>query len=397
MTAALEKVQSGEPVLGIGLMSGTSADGIDAAAVELWQEDGRLRGEVRAFHTTPYPGWVRELLFECFEERISLSRLCVLNGVVGELFARAAEQVRDLASGGPELAFVASHGQTVWHQPEPLASLVPKGRSAGGLDLRGTLQIGEPARIAERLRVPVVADFRQQDVALGGQGAPLVPYVDYLLFAHPVENRAAQNLGGIGNVTYLRAGGAPEAVIAFDTGPGNALMDAAAALATGGRLQFDADGHLAQSAPPDEDLLRELLREPFLAHPPPKSTGRELFSARRVAELARRGYGGAALVSTLTQFTVETVARAYRDWLGPVDTVILGGGGARNPELVRRLADALSPARVAPAEEFGLNSEAKEALAFAVLGYETLRGRPSNVPSATGAARPAVQGKVCFP
>lgn len=386
MLPSLEPILSGEPVRGIGLMSGTSADGIDAAVVRIWQEAGRLRLQQEAFACFPYPEPVRAALFTCFADEAPPSRVCALNAAIGELFADAAERV--LAESPGPLHFVASHGQTLWHEP------VAEDR--GGFQARGTLQIGEAARIAERLRVPVVSDFRQQDFAAGGQGAPLVPFLDYLLFSHPAESRAVQNLGGIGNVTYLPAGGGPGEVIAFDTGPANALIDAAVELVTGGRESMDRDGRLAASAPVDASLLAELLEEPYLHQPPPKSTGRELFSAARVQRLWERGHRGPVLVSTLTQLTVETVAEAYRKWLGPVNRVLLGGGGARNPELVRRLAAALAPVPVSGMEAVGLDSEAKEAIAFAVMGYETLRGRPSNVPSATGAARPVVQGKVTW-
>jgi len=424
----LARLETGARVLAVGLMSGTSADGIDAAAVELWREPlsaeprrgggepEQLRTELRAFETFPYPTEVRALLFRCFDDQATASELCLLNAVLGELFADAAEAVLARAGSEAALAFVASHGQTVWHEPGRAKSEVrsqkSEVRSQRTLGSRptalrprplalaprpGTLQLGEGARIAERLRVPVVSDFRQQDIALGGQGAPLVPYLDYLLFSHPAESRAVQNLGGIGNVTYLRTGGAPEEVVAFDTGPANALIDAAAALLSEGRLTCDLDGQIAASAAVDGTLLAELMTEPYLLQPPPKSTGRELFSARWVRELWDRGHQGPGLLSTLTQYTVETIADAYRRWLGPIETVILGGGGARNGELVRRLREALAPARVLLNEDFGLNGDAKEALAFAVMGYETLRGRPSNVPSATGASRSAVQGKVCWP
>jgi len=377
----------------IGLMSGTSADGIDAALVDLWPGEARLEIEQRAFRSLPYPAPVRDLLFRCFDDRATVCELCLLNARLGELFADTAEAVlREAGLEAGALSFVASHGQTVWHQPAPLPGAHP-----GVSGTRGALQIAEAAVIAERLRVPVVSDFRQQDFALGGQGAPLVPYVDYLLLSDPEESRAVQNLGGIGNVTYLRAGGTQEEIIAFDTGPGNALMDAAAVLLTSGAQVCDWDGRLAASAPVDAALLERLLAEPYLREPPPKSTGRELFSARRVRELWDAGHTSASLVSTLAQFTVETVAAAYREWLGPVDTVIVGGGGARNPELLRRLQAALPGARVRRNEDYGFDGDAKEAVAFAVLGYETLRGRPSNVPSATGASRPAVQGKVCLP
>ena len=374
-------------MLGIGLMSGTSADGIDAVVARITPGTPPALEQL-GFVTHPYPTAIRKRLFRCFNNEATVSELCALNVLVGECFADAAEAALR-ASGIPreELDFIASHGQTVWHQPEPM----------GEPPARGTLQIGEAARIAERLRVPVVSDFRQQDMAAGGQGAPLIPYFDYLLFSHPTLNRAAQNIGGIGNVTYLRASGAPGEVLAFDTGPGNAWMDAAAALVTGGAQSCDLDGRLAAGAPVDAALLARLLTEPYLHQPPPKSTGRELFSAARVRELWDAGHTGPALVSTLTQFTVESIVRAYRQWLGPVDEVLIGGGGARNPELLRRLAAAVRPARVLTTQNLHIDSDAKEALGFAILGWETLRGNPSNVPSATGALRPVPQGKICLP
>lgn len=382
--ARLNRIQAGERITAIGLISGTSADGIDTAAVDLWRDGERLRVELRAFETVSYTNEVRAALFRCFSNEATVREVCLLNAVIGDAFARAAVQVAEAVGGVERIAFVASHGQTVWHEPY-------------GDPLPATLQIGETARIAEELGVPVVGDFRQQDLALGGQGAPLVPYLDYLLFADPQENRAIQNLGGIGNVTYLRAGGSLEQIIAFDTGPANALIDRAAELLSGGELTYDRDGALAASAPVDETLLRSLMTDPYLEVAPPKSTGRELYNARRVDELWNQGYQDASLISTLTQFTAETVAHAYHHWLGAVDTVVLGGGGSRNPELVRRLRALLSPATVRVHEDFGLNGDAKEAMAFAVMGYETLRGVPSNVPSATGARRPAILGKVCWP
>lgn len=382
---SLERIQSGEAVRGVGLISGTSADGIDAAVVRLWLEDGRLRFEQEAFICRPYPEAVREELFRCFLDDAPPSSVCVLNALLGELFAEAAEEAT-AAAGGGEIHFAASHGQTVWHQPEPVA--------IGKRSARGTLQIGEAARMAERLRVPVVSDFRQQDLAAGGQGAPLVPFLDYLLFADPHENRAIQNLGGIGNVTYLPAGGSLEQVIAFDTGPANAMIDAAAEMTSGGKLKFDEGGRYAAAAAPFENLVALLMDDDYLQQPPPKSTGRELYSSSRAGKLWEAGFRGKRLVSTMTQFTVESIAEAYRKFLPAIDRVYVAGGGACNPELVRRLREALSPTPVALLEDLGLNAESKEAVAFAVMGYETLRGRPSNVPSATGASRPVIQGKI---
>jgi len=387
VSAAARAAAAGEPLTGIGLISGTSADGIDAVVADLWREGDRLRFTLRAAECLPYPAAVRDLLFCAFANAAKPSDLCILHAALGDLFADAAQAAARAASLQPgELAFIASHGQTIWHQPDA----VPVGDQGA----RGTLQLGDPARIAARLGVPVIADFRARDMALGGQGAPLVPRVDWLLLAHPTESRAVQNLGGIGNVTYLPAGGGPEMVVAFDTGPANALMDAAAGLVSGGALPCDEDGRLAAAAPPDPALLARLLAEPYFAQPPPKSTGRELFGAPRVQALWDAGYRGPGLVSTLAQLTVESIVRAYRAWLGPVDTVILAGGGARNPELLRRLSAALAPARVALSDEFGIPADAREALAFAALGYETLAGRPGNVPAATGAAREAVLGSI---
>lgn len=382
----------GRPATVVGLMSGTSADGIDAAVVEVRESGDRLRVRLLAFVTRPYPEPVREALFRCFEGRAGVREVGRLHARLGELFAEAAEAAIAAAGRVPErVDLIASHGQTVWHQP-------PEGGEMGA-----TLQLGEAARIAERLRRPVVSDFRQQDMAAGGQGAPLVPYVDYLLLARPDEHRAVQNLGGIANVTYLPAGCGPDRVIAFDTGPGNAWIDAAAALCTGGAERCDRDGRLAASAAPDAELLEALLTDPFFEQPPPKSTGRERFGAERVRALWEAGWGAperqARLVSTLTQLTADSIARAYRNWLGPVDTVLLCGGGVRNPELTRRLREALAPARVRPLslEEDGLDPDSKEAVAFAVLGYETFRRRPSNLPHATGARRRVVQGKITWP
>lgn len=384
LPAALQqKLGSGDPVIAIGLMSGTSADGIDVAAVRLWSEESRLRFQQLAFKSTSYPSEIRAALDRCFADLATPSEICRLNAALGELFAEAAEEiVREVAG----VHFVASHGQTIWH--------VPPDRAAGHKG--STLQLGEAARIAARLRVPVVSDFRQQDIALGGQGAPLVPYVDHLLFSSSDENRAVQNLGGIGNVTYLAAGAGPEAIIAFDTGPANTWIDIGASLVTDGAQSYDVDGRLAASAPVDLAVLQLLMSEPYFYQPPPKSTGRELFTAERIRTFWNEGYRGPQLVSTLTQVTVDSIADAYRRWLGPVDTVLLGGGGARNPELVRRLVKALAPAKVLPASDFGCDPDAKEAVAFAILGYETLRDRASNVASATGAATSTVQGKICI-
>ncbi|MBM3457491.1 MAG: anhydro-N-acetylmuramic acid kinase, partial [Armatimonadetes bacterium] len=272
-----------EPVVGIGLMSGTSADGVDAVAVRLQEQTGSLGCELLAQVARPYPAALRSALFQCFSNSCDARHLCLLNAALGEFYADAAQEV---VSQLPDVAvdFVACHGQTIWHETTPDAGVRAERPPFADPTLRATFQIGEAARIAERLGIPVVSDFRQQDLALGGEGAPLVPSVDYLLFRSPDRARAIQNLGGIGNVTYLPAGCGPEQVIAFDTGPANCWMDRAAERTTNGRWRFDLDGQLARAGKTDPGLLERLLDEErdFLERPPPKSTGRERYSTAAV-------------------------------------------------------------------------------------------------------------------
>jgi anhydro-N-acetylmuramic acid kinase len=383
-------------MLAIGLMSGTSADGIDAALVELDTAGGSAsdrKVELRAFLTQPYPEKVRWDLFRLFDKDSgSTPLLCRTNYVLGELFARAALAVAAEA-GVPidAVDFIASHGQTIWHQPNP--------ESVEGVKTRSTLQIGEPAIIAERTGCTVVANFRARDIAAGGQGAPLAPYGDFLLLTDPKRPRIAQNIGGIANLTYLPPAATPEQVIAFDTGPGNAIIDAAIVVQTQGHWQYDRDGRRAAAgdATMYRNLLELLLQHEYLEQPPPKSTGRELFGARWAEGLLQRRGRDDAMIAVLTRFVVESIADAYERWLPPLTPeteIILSGGGARNPTLVAWLKDRVKPAVVRFSDELGLPIDAKEAMLFAVLGAETLRGRPGNLPSATGAARPVVLGQL---
>jgi len=290
-----------------------------------------------------------------------------------------------------EIDLIASHGQTVSHTAP-----------------HATLQIGEPSFLAQRFGVPVVSDFRTADVAAGGQGAPLVPYADWCLLTHPTKSRAIQNIGGIGNVTYLPANAAAENVIGFDTGPGNMLIDRATQWATDGKRAFDENGWLAErglhwsgSEYQREHVLESLLSHPFLQQTPPKSAGREEFGETYWQHIQ----GGRLLpgipslaVSVLTEFTAASIADAYRRFLPAMpDEVIIGGGGARNPVLMRLLSDYLAPIPVRNHEELGINSDSKEAIAFALLGNETMLGNPSNLPSVTGAGRHMVLGKITLP
>ena len=372
-----------------GLMSGTSADGVDVAVVDI----GPRGLDVVAFATVPYPASVRRRIFRLFDPATArVDDLCDLNFVLGEVFADALVGVcRRSRVPLASIDLVGSHGQTVWHMPE--------GRRFGRRRIRSTLQIGEPCVIAERTGITTVADFRPRDVAAGGEGAPLVPYVDYLLFADRRRSRAVQNIGGIANVTYLPAGGGVEDVLAFDTGPGNMIMDWTASRVTRGRASYDAGGRMAARGRVCCRLLAELMRHPYLRRQPPKSTGREMFGAAMAESVfdraRRRGAAPLDVLATVTVFTAESIADAYRRHLpGPVDEVILCGGGARNPILVRALQAVLAPATVLRTDDFGLDADAKEAVSFAILAYETLRGRPGNVAGATGAARRVVLGKI---
>ncbi|MGH9778688.1 MAG: anhydro-N-acetylmuramic acid kinase, partial [Candidatus Acidiferrales bacterium] len=315
-----------------------------------------------------------------------------LNFLLGELFAeavvRAAQRFRIPLKS---IDLIGSHGQTVFHKPTP-------GRFAGRRVV-STLQLGEPQVIAERTGIPVVANFRPRDMAAGGQGAPLVPFVDYLLYRHPRMGRVALNLGGIANVTVIPAGARPEQVTAFDTGPGNMVIDAVVDNLTRGRERMDLDGAWARRGRPLAPLLKKLLRHPYFKRRPPKSTGREEFGRQFVLALLWDAHrrAPANIVRTATELTVRSVADAFRRFILPrarINDVIVCGGGARNRFLLARLREELPELQWLPAGKFGVNEKAKEAFAFAVLAYHTMHGWPATLPSATGAARPVPLGVI---
>lgn len=394
LLALAEGVQR-ERILVGGLMSGTSADAVDAVLVELsgWGQKTRVR-EV-TFVSVPYPSGVRERLFALFAGRGDVREVCALNVAVGETFAVAALEAMARASVmSSEVLVWGSHGQTVWHAPPSAGEKVP-----------GTLQLGSPAVIAARTGVPVVSDFRSADMALGGEGAPLVPYVDWLLLTDTVKSRAVQNIGGIANVTYLPSNAEPPDVLAFDTGPGNALVDAAVAAFSGGAEMFDRDGICASRGRIEPNLLKRWLEHPYFALEPPKSTGRELFGVafamECVAEARSSGLSEEDTLATLTALTAESLANAYERFLrsrGGVDEVVVSGGGAKNPFLMRLFREGLASRGMRPkfrtSEEFGLGVSSKEAVAFAVLARETIAGVCGNLPSVTGASRPAILGSI---
>lgn len=376
----------------IGLMSGTSADGIDAVAVEISETNHglkvRLMGHVYQRFT---PAQRRRVLKACLHGTVA--EICELNFELGEFFATAARAVLKQVRLKPEqIVAIGSHGQTVHHLPNA--------------KFPSTLQIGEPSVIAERTGITTIADFRVRDMAAGGQGAPLVPYADWVLFVDKVRPRIIQNIGGIGNLTFLPPRAKLTDAIAFDTGPGNMIIDATVARLSDGKMTFDRGGSWAAQGKISERLLAHCLAHPFLKRRPPKTTGREefgeMFLNPMLAQARQMRLPAADIVATVTDFTAASIADAYRRFILPKLSakelpglqIVIGGGGVRNATLLRRLQDRIGFGTVCSHEDFGIDSSAKEPLAFALLAHATLRGIPGNVPSVTGARRPVVLGKI---
>ena len=362
----------------IGLMSGTSHDAVDAAAADLVLEGDSLLLTPLGMVSAPYPEELRSALTAALPPASTTMRdVCRLDTRIGQAFAALATRAdRELCDGRADL--IVSHGQTVYHWVE-------QGR------VHGTLQIGSPSWIAEATGRPVVSDLRTRDVAAGGQGAPLVSVVDVMWLRGRPGVPAALNLGGIANLTVARAAGDP---VAFDTGPANALVDAAAHALTDGRLEYDRDGALAARGRVDTALLQALLDEPYYAEPPPKTTGKELFHWPYLHTFltGRDRLPVEDVVATVTHLTARTVADAVR--AAGATEVIASGGGTRNPTLMSMLRTALHGIPLRTSDDLGLPSEAKEAYAFAVLGYLTAHGLAGTVPSCTGARRPSVLGSI---
>jgi anhydro-N-acetylmuramic acid kinase len=377
----------------VGLISGTSADGIDAALIEVCEEGLSIRVQVLAHDTYPYPEHLREqLLAAAYPDSSSVDLICHLNAAVGVCFAEAAIAIAAAAEVSMEAVdLIGSHGQTIHHIP--VATTTPR-RSVS------TLQIGEPCIITERTGVTTVADFRPRDMAAGGLGAPLAPYGHYQLFADPQRPKLVQNIGGIANVSALTETDIMQ-TLAFDTGPGNMLMDEAVRHTSGGQQQFDAGGQLAAQGQPHAGLLAELLQHPFITQPPPKATGREAFGKdlwQRIHERAADfNLSAADIVRTCTVFTVESIALNYERFIFPhaaIDEIIVCGGGAENPLLMQLFRQRVQPISVVTPEHYGYPNAALEAIIFAMLAHATMQNRPANIPRTTGATHPVVLGKI---
>lgn len=357
-----------------GIMSGTSLDGVDVAIVDI-SRSGKF--QVLATHHAAYPKALKAAILAVSNKVAHVAEVSRLNFQLGEIYAaQVIAACKSAAIPVESLHLIGCHGQTIFHE----------GRS-------NTLQIGEAAVIAERTGVDVVSNFRERDIAAGGQGAPLVPLVDFLLFRHPKRGRIALNLGGIANITAVPANAAIDDVVAFDTGPANMIIDQLVERHTAGKKTFDRDGALARSGSLNAPLLKQLLSAPYFKKKPPKSAGREQYGADFVDRLVATGIPLLDLIATATWFTAESVALGIRQAQGEYLDLIVGGGGARNGYLMELLKNATG-LKTVTTEEYGVDADFKEALAFALLAWRTSRRLPGNVRTATGAKRAAILGKL---
>ncbi len=370
-----------------GIMSGTSLDGIDVAIVEIRSK----KIEPLAYHSIPYPKTVREAILGVSNTLTHTSAIARLHFLLGELYAEAVQTTcRRKRIPLRSIALCGLHGQTIFHEGAPVRYL--------GRRVASTLQIGDPSVLAERTGLHVVSNFRERDIAAGGQGAPLVPLADYLLFRHPRIGRVALNLGGIANITVIPARASRDQILAFDTGPGNMVIDALVSRMTDGRQTFDRGGRIASRAKVHERLLASMLADPYFKLRPPKTTGREQFGQEFSSGLIATGLPLTVLIATATEFTARSVAAAIADHAKGAREVIASGGGVHNRWLMRRLRELLSEIdlpeiHLRSSADYGVDPDAKEAVAFAVLAHEFAKNRPGNLPSATGARRCVVLGR----
>ncbi|WP_094701109.1 anhydro-N-acetylmuramic acid kinase AnmK [Brevibacillus laterosporus] len=376
----------------IGLMSGTSLDGIDVALVDIQGKGYDSQVKLLDFMTLPFAQSVREEIVDSLSlDRSNVQLICSLNFKLGELFADAVEAIcRRNQLDSTSVSVIGSHGQTIYHQPQSNRQYVAS-----------TLQIGEPAVIAYRTNTTVISNFRTMDMAAGGQGAPLVPYTELIMYRDQEKSRLLQNIGGIGNVTVIPKAAQLHDVYAFDTGPGNMIIDEICRVCFG--TAYDKDGAWAAKGVVNEALLEQCMNIDYMQLTPPKSTGRELFGKQFVERIIRENthLSPYDLLATMTMFTASSIAYHYKKFIFPtlqVDEVIIGGGGSYNKTLLSMLQQQLgNTCKVITQEDVGLSSEAKEAVAFALLAHETLHRLPSNVPTATGAREPVILGNVTYP
>lgn len=373
----------------IGLISGTSVDGIDAALVDIEGTTADLQVTLVQGATYPYPAALRQqILAVCGGEALSMADLAALDDAIAHQFAQAALTIQ---LGQAPAQLIGSHGQTVFHRPP--------GRPQSVQALGYSLQLGRGEAIAHQTRMPTVSNFRAADIAAGGHGAPLVPAVDACLLRHPTAHRCIQNIGGIGNVTYLPPRQSAATVCGWDTGPGNALLDLAVLHLSQGQQTYDHEGAWAASGKPCQALVQHWLQHDYFRQPPPKSTGRELFGVeflqRCLTDAAPYHLSPADLLASLTDLTAASIAQSYRDFLPQLpDQVLLGGGGCRNAYLVQRLQGHLLTVELLSTDATGIDADFKEAIAFAVLAYWRHHHIPGNLPDVTGASHLALLGEI---
>ncbi|MBI5182532.1 MAG: anhydro-N-acetylmuramic acid kinase [Nitrospirae bacterium] len=376
----------------IGLISGTSTDGIDAALVDIKGKGLNSRLKLIAYKTYPYPKGLKERIIS-ISTKGRVNDICHLNFYLGELFANAAIGiVKGAGMKIGEVGLIGSHGQTIHHMPEP--------RMEGRFSIRSTLQIGEPSIIAERTGLTVVSDFRPRDIAAGGEGAPLTPYLHYILFNQPRLHSVIVNIGGISNITYIPDSDFKK-IAAFDTGPGNMLIDGLMHKFTDGRKGIDRNGDIASKGDINDYLIAHLMSHPFINKKPPKTTGRESFGSPMLNEVLKiiksKNISKRDALTTITAYTAFSIIHNIKRFIlsrDEVSGIIVGGGGSRNKTILELMQMAINPIPVMTFEDAGYSSRAIEAMAFALFAYETIQNIPNNVPTATGARHPVVMGKI---
>ncbi len=388
------EIREKDEKLALGLMSGTSADGISTIIVKLKGNWTETKFKIIHYRTKKYPEKIRKEIFKIFQpETGKVDNICMMNFVLGEIFAEAAlETIDEAGLKRTEIDFIASHGQTIHH--------MPKMKKIYTYMARSTLQIGEPSIIAERTGILTIADFRPRDIAAGGEGAPISAYADYILFRSKTKSRAVQNIGGIANVTYIPRNSKPEGIIAFDTGPGNMMIDGIIEYLTRGKMTFDENGKIAARGKVNCKLLEYLMEHPYLKRKPPKTTGRREFGRKYIIKVVKRAekmnLNLEDILATITKYTAKTIAESYRRYLPEIpDETIIGGGGSHNKTLMKMLEEEIGDeTRIFRHEDFGIPAQAKEPLILTILANEAIHGHFNNIPSATGAKRKVLMGKI---
>lgn len=381
-------------ILGIGLMSGTSLDGVDAALIEISETDSQTNYKIAGQYSEPFPAKIRAVLHQlCEPSSARIEKISSMNAYLGNMYADIVNKtLKKYHRSSDDLSFISSHGQTIFHQPTM--------NQTDELGISNTLQIGDISALSYHTDTPVVGNFRVADIAAGGQGAPLVSYVDHLLFREDKKDVAVQNIGGIGNVTYLPPKQSQSEPVSFDTGPGNILIDQLVSRFTNGKLAYDSEGEIASTGSTSQQLLKWLMQEPYLYRQYPKTTGRELFGYTYINHILatgeKLGLKMPDIIRTVTEWSAETIAFHYRQLnpASPVSKVIIGGGGSRNPVLMNDLRQKLTGSQFLSHDDFGIDNQMKEAMAFAILGYKRLTGDYNQLPVFTGAKSSVIMGEV---